>query len=257
MRLYGFRTAGFAGQTAEQAVESIVRAGYGCAEICLDGHGLLVAGADDLRRLVRRAGESGLGIASFSYHGDGLPVAERWHNLGQSLELTAACDVPILVINGDRDAGGPPAPGAYEFVTRAAPLAERAAALGVRLAVEPEPGTGVAGLTDMLRVLAEMSSPPVAVNLDIGHIFLTDEVGRAFRDLGMHIVHLHLEDIQAPVHKHLLPGDGDMPFGAVASLAESIGYSGPWVIDLFRLEGEPVAYAAKALLRLRERLELA
>jgi len=254
VHLYGFRTAAFRGQTVEEALAAISRAGYRCVELCLDSHGLVERAPSKLRRLVHHAAELGLGVASFSYHGDGQPADERWRRLAHSLELAAQAAVPILVLNGDRASGQAEAAGVYDFLTRALPLAERARASGLRLAVEPEPGLLVANTGDMLRVLAKVPSPPMAVNLDIGHAFLTDELSETFGNLGAHIAHLHLEGIKAPVHKHLLPGEGDIPFAQVESLAADVGYSGPWVIDLFQADADPAATAAEALRRLQEAL---
>ncbi len=250
----GFRTAGFRGSRLEAGLDAIAEADYDCVEICLEYHGLTGFTPEAMRRLVADTTARGLEVCSFSYHGDGEPIAERWANMETSLDLAAAAGIPILVVNGDRPGDDDPPDRLSDFIRRLGRLTAKAEAGGVLLAVEPEPLLSVADTADMSRVLAELLSPPTAVNLDVGHAFLTDDLGETFRALGSHIVHLHVEDMRAGVHKHLLPGDGDLDFGEIRSLAEGIGFEGPWVVDLFSADADPFEYCRETLGRLRERL---
>lgn len=250
-RVFGFRTAGFRSTDLEEALAAIAGAGYQCVELCLEGHDLLQRPVSELVHLVSGWSGRGLRVSSLSYHGDGLAPALRWRNIGRGLELAAESGVPILVLNGDRLAG---VDEALPFVEQVAPLVQRAARLGVVLAVEPEPGLTVADTAAMVAALDALDSPPLAVNLDVGHAFLTDDLAQTFRALGRHIVHLHVEGMQAGVHRHLLPGDGDLDLALVARLAAEIGYDGPWVVDLFHADADPYQYCSEALRRLKQSL---
>jgi len=246
----GFRTAGFRNFRLEAALDAIAQAGYDCVELCLDGHGLAALGADPLRKLVEELAARRLEVCSFSYHGDGEGRDARWANIRRSLALARACGVGVLILNGDRLAPGEQHDTALaEFIRRARPLAAEAGP--VRLAVEPEPGLAVGDLADMQQVLAELPCPPLAVNLDIGHAFLTDDLAASFASLGPCLVHMHVEDMRRGVHKHLLPGAGDIDLRQVKVLADSVGYKGPWVIDLFSADADPFVYCGEALRRLR------
>ncbi|MHB0875524.1 MAG: sugar phosphate isomerase/epimerase family protein [Anaerolineae bacterium] len=247
--MLGFRTAGFRNARLAEALDAIAGAGYGCVELCLEYHGLLDAPVAEVSRLAAESRGRGLPVSSLSYHGDGEPPAVRWGNIGRGLELAAACGVPILVLNGDKLVGVEDPP---PFAEVARPLVERAAQLGVLLAVEPEPGLTIADTAQMQAALQALPSPPLAVNLDVGHAFLTDDLAETFRTLGRHVVHLHVEGMQAGVHRHLLPGDGDLDFGLVARLAADIGYEGPWVVDLFSADTDPFQYCGEALRRLKQ-----
>ena len=246
MTEYGFRTAGFRNELLAVAIESIAQAGYSCVELCLEYHGLLDMPPAIVSQMLREIGDSGLRVCSFSYHGDGEPPVERWRNIGRALDLAIACEVPVLILNGDRVTGPTP-----RLADRARPLVDAAATSGVLLAVEPEPGLSVPDTAAMLGVLSELPAPPLAVNLDVGHAFLTDDLSETFRALGSHIVHLHVEGMRTGVHKHLLPGDGNIDFRLVGALADEIGYTGPWVIDLFHADASPFDYCPEALRRLR------
>jgi sugar phosphate isomerase/epimerase len=252
MMRFGFRTAGFRRSSLQEALDAIADAGYDAVEVCLEYHGLVDLEPEEMRQVLDGVASRGLTLSSLSYHGDGEPPAERWANMARSLELAAACEVPILVINGDRPGEDAGANRREDFIRRAVPVAARAQEAGVLLAVEPEPLLSVANTDDMAVVLSELPSPPMAVNLDVGHAFLTDDLRDTFERLGPHIAHLHVEDMRAGVHRHLLPGDGDIDFRLVRSLAEKVGFTGPWVVDLFSADADPFEYCRQALARLRE-----
>lgn len=254
MARYGFRTAGFRNGRLEQALDAIAGAGYEYVELCLEYHGLVDLDARAMRRVVSEAQSRNLEVCSFSYHGDGQLPDQRWAGMARSLDLAASCGIPILVVNGDRPDEDITEQRLENFIFRLGGLVPKAIEGNVLLAVEPEPLLSVANTTDMLRVLDSLPSPPVAVNLDIGHAFLTDALDETFRSLGKHIVHLHLEDMRTGVHKHLLPGDGDIDFAAIAALAAAIDFDGPWVIDLFSADADPLFYCREALSRLRHEL---
>jgi sugar phosphate isomerase/epimerase len=97
-----------------------------------------------------------------------------------------------------------------------------------------------------------VESPRLKVNLDIGHARVTDDdLAASIRQLGSSIVHLHLEDIQGRVHRHLAFGKGDIDFAAVRQALKDIGYAGPYVADLFGQSEDPLQVAAQALTDMR------
>jgi sugar phosphate isomerase/epimerase len=127
---------------------------------------------------------------------------------------------------------------------------------GVALAIEPEPGMFVHGTAEMRRLLAEVDHPALAVNLDIGHAWLTDvDLLQAIRDLAPHLVHLHWEDFPAGVHQHLVPGEGDMPLAEIYRVLQEIHYEGYYTIDLFNIADDPEPVAKASLQATRALLQ--
>jgi protein FrlC len=116
------------------------------------------------------------------------------------------------------------------------------------LAIEPEPLLVVGSSMEMIEMIDAVGSQQLAVNLDIGHAYLTDDdVVASIHQLGSLIVHLHLEDIRAHVHRHLTFGQGDIDLARVRCALEEIGYGGPYVADLFGIADEASSIAARAL----------
>jgi len=254
MHTYGFRTAGFRNGPLQIALETIADSGYDCLELCLEYHGLADMTVESMRELAQDIQRRGLRVSSFSYHGDGQTPDERWAGIRRSLELASACEVPVLILNGERLGNTPPHQALRTFIDRLGDLVPLAQSANVSLAVEPEPGLSVQNTADMLTVLEQLPAPPVAVNLDIGHAFLTDDLGHTFRSLGPHIVHLHVEDMRMGIHKHLLPGEGDIDFSLIYELVQEVGRPLPWVVDLFDVDADPIDYCRRALSKLKQLL---
>jgi sugar phosphate isomerase/epimerase len=106
------------------------------------------------------------------------------------------------------------------------------AAEGVRLALEPKPGTVVAGTDDALALCAQVDG--LGVLLDTGHAFAAGEdPAVAVERLGDLLLHCHLGDA-APGR-----GDDDLPCGRVHDFAEVVaaldasGFRGAASFDLY------------------------
>lgn len=251
----GFRTAGYRRLPVEDALRSIAAVGYDGVEICLEHPDCL---PDQLtparcRELARLASDLGLAVASVSYHGDQDGLQLRWARALRAVALTPEFGADLLIINSPRP--GPAASPDLEQHFLDQLLAQLAAAedFGVTLALEPEPGLLVSNCSDMRGLLGWAQSSPLAVNLDVGHAFLTEpDVTRCVSDLGAHIVHTHFEDMPAGEHCHLIPGEGDMDLPAVLAALRGVGYAGYLTVDLFDIADGPEQAARLALARMRE-----
>ena len=107
---------------------------------------------------------------------------------------------------------------------------------GVVIGFEPEPGMLVATLADYQRLLTHVDAPNFQLTLDVGHLHCLGEVPiaaqiRRWRD---RIVNVHLEDMCAGVHEHLMFGDGEIEFPPVLGALEKIGYRGGVYVELSR-----------------------
>ena len=252
MSNYGYRTGTFSQWPLATTAGWLRRLGYDCLELCLEAPEVRPEALDEARcaSLRRSLDEVGIGLASASYHADREPLTERAANQERAIRVTRWLGGDILVLNGEKSVDQPRQWA--EHVERLRRLCAVADQEGVTIAIEPEPLLVVGSSDDMLALLAEVGTPRLAVNLDIGHAQVTDaDVAASIRRLGSAIVHLHLEDIQGRVHKHLPFGAGDIDFAAIRAALADIGYAGPYVVDLFGQGIEPLAAAEQALAGLR------
>jgi len=255
----GFRTVGFREWPLHRALQELSRLGYDGVELCLEHpvmrpERLSDAGAAAVATTVRALG---LDIASVSYHGDADEAELRRDNQLRSIALTAVMGSDLLVLNAPRQVAGAEAEQWHEFVSWVEegllPEAERH---GVRLAFEPEPGLVLDGVTETLKLLSHLPHPLLGVNLDIGHAWLTDEsVPDTVRQLAPWLFHIHFEDFPRGEHRHLPPGEGDMPLGEIHAALQEVAYAGPYVIDLFNITDAPLDYARRSLAATRRLLE--
>ena len=240
----GFRTAGYREWPLHRAFRSLGQLGYDGVEICLEHpearpETLTPGQADELAAAARH---SGLAIASVSYHGDDDPDELRAQNQRRALSLTRHLGAELLILNAQKAVPGREEKQWQAFRGQLETLLEVAQAEGVLIALEPEPGHFLHSSADMVRLLHEMGSPCLKVNLDIGHAFLTDpDVTRTIRTLAASIVHVHIEDMPVGVHQHLVPGEGDIDLPSVHDALRGAGYSGYYTVDLFDIASDPEA----------------
>ncbi|MGE5531118.1 MAG: sugar phosphate isomerase/epimerase family protein [Bacteroidota bacterium] len=251
MNKIGFRTVGFRGWPLERALQAIAAIGYDGAELCLE-HPQMRPEALPLDECGRIAGivrATGLEIASVSYHGDREEHCARLTGQLRAIEITQALGSEILILNSEHVIAGQEKYQWDTFVREPREeLLPAALEAGVALAIEPEPGMYVHGSREMLALIEEVDHPALAVNLDIGHAWLTDDdLLQSIRNLAPHLVHLHWEDFPAGEHKHLVPGEGDMPLAEIHRTLREIGYDGYYTIDLFNIADDPESYARASL----------
>jgi len=252
---FGFRTGGFRGWKIETILEELARIGFDGAELCLESadmrpENFTQARADEIRELMSKLG---LEIASVSYHADVESLSERRANTFRSVEMAGWLGTDILIINGERTEDGKKQEQWRDTVERLKDLTASAEKKGVNIAVEPEPLLVISDIDDMIRMIDEVASPNLKVNLDVGHAYITDpDLPDSIRQLGGAIVHAHLEDIKDKIHNHLELGEGDIDFAAMMEAFEDIGYGGYYVVDLFRLGDDPSGVATRTLATLKE-----
>jgi len=253
----GFRTAGYRNMSIEQAIRAIADIGYDGVELCLEHPDLAPEKLTDDRcaELVAVASELGLEIATVSYHGDGDPLELRWARALAAVALAPALGADILIVNSPRPGPDAPADLAEEFRYQLSCQLAMADELEVTVALEPEPGLLVDDCRDMLDLIEQMGSPSLAVNLDVGHAWLTeDDLNTAIAEMGGHIAAVHIEDMADKVHKHLVPGDGQMNLPGVVQALRDTGFSGWLTVDLFDIADDPNTAARQSLEQMRELL---
>ena len=253
----GYRTASFGDWPLEQVFKTLGRLGYDSIELCLERQELRPTGlnAKAAREITDTAESCGLRIHSLSFHGDRMPWPERVEQQKAAVLAAPWFGVNTVVVNTPRTDAGVAEEEVFAHLTT---LAEIAEGEGVLVAVEPEPELVVGNVAQMLRVMDRAGRESLGVNLDVGHIFLTEaDLPQAIRALQGRVYHTHIEDIAGDVHKHLIPGEGDIDLPRVFCVLWEIGYRGVVTVDLFGPFDDPADVAGRALRATRDMLRRA
>ncbi|MEG3626626.1 sugar phosphate isomerase/epimerase family protein [Streptomyces poriticola] len=134
------------------------------------------------------------------------------------------------------------------------PVLDAAAAAGVPLAVEPEPGHLLATLDDFHRLRRTLGTPEtLGLTLDIGHCQCLEPLPPAdcVRAAGPWLRHVQIEDMRRGVHEHLPFGDGEIDFPPVLAALAATGYRGLTVVELPRHSHAGPHHAERSLPFLR------
>jgi len=123
----------------------------------------------------------------------------------------------------------------------------------VALAFEPEPGMLVDTLGrygDLLQVLQShrIDASQLGLTVDVGHLHCQGELPleAMISSYSSRIVNVHIEDMRAGIHEHLMFGDGEIDFGPVIAALAKIGYAGMVGVELSRHSHEGPAAARQA-----------
>lgn len=155
---------------------------------------------------------------------DAAQRARRLDVIRRSVELAQTLECPVVNINSGLPTPQVSAVQAREYLMEA--LNALLPCLGdTILAIEPEPDFFVGTTDKALQIIEELNSPNVLMNLDIGHVFCSEEycydaIARALP----YSRHIHIEDIRGGVHHHEIPGEGDIDFERITSLLKKADY---------------------------------
>lgn len=122
-----------------------------------------------------------------------------------------------------------------------------AAAAGVPLALEPEPGMVVETVADALAVRARLGHPAIlGITVDLGHCVVVEPGGvvGALRAAGALLRNVQADDMLPHAHEHLPFGEGALDLDAALATLRELDYRGVVAVELPRH-----AHAAPALAR--------
>jgi len=267
-----FSTNAYTRHSLEEALEGIAAAGYRAVEILADRPHLFPPEWDAPRvaALRRRLADLGLAVCCLNANtavglyrdpppeplfGPGLcnpDAARRTARIDYTrrcLDLAAELGAPCITITSGRAVPGcPPEQALGHLHGSLAALLPHAAACGVHLAIEYEPGLLVERATQALRLFAATGSPWLGLNLDVGHAWVAgEEPAEVIQRVGREcLFHLHLEDIHDRVHYHRIPGDGEIDFAALFSALDAIGYQGAAAVELYTCIDDPSGAARRS-----------
>lgn len=130
------------------------------------------------------------------------------------------------------------------------PLLDWAAEDEIPIGFEPEPGMFIDTMTKYDELVARLASPPqFQLTLDIGHLHCQGEtpIDSMIRRYREQLVNIHLEDMRAGVHEHLMFGDGEMDFPPILAALEECGYRGGVHVELSRHSHEGPQAAKRSI----------
>ncbi len=266
---FAFNTNGCAHHRLDDALTLIAEAGYDGVALTLDIHHLDPFDPDFLlntRHLAARLRALNLGCvvetgARFLLN----PRAKHEPTLvspdpdGRALRLDFLTRALTVVAETGGEAmsfwAGVPQPGvapeqAQQWLRDGiADVVERAAAMGVVAALEPEPGMLIETV-DHWRALA---IPGLALALDTGHCLVTGErdPAAAVREFAPDIGTVTVEDMQRGRHVHLPFGEGDMDLPGVLAALDGIGFPKLVCVELSRESHRADSMIPAALAALR------
>ncbi|MBW3627677.1 MAG: sugar phosphate isomerase/epimerase [Gemmatimonadetes bacterium] len=268
--LIGYNTNGFAHHALDDAMEILAELGYDAISITPDVHHLppFATSARELRRLRGRL--EGLGLTPVIETGaryvldarrkhrpnllepDAAGRAARAELLRRCAEIAAEIGAGVISIwSGQKPEATPPEDADRFLAEGVAGLCDAAAALGVRVAFEPEPGMWVESLAQWERLRDHVAHPSLGLTLDTGHVPCTEAISpaAAIRRHGSELLNVHLDDGRNGVHDHLQIGEGELAWGEI--LIALRDFEGVAAVELSRHSHDAPRAAAAALSALR------
>ncbi len=113
---------------------------------------------------------------------------------------------------------------------------------GVRFAVENTP-VDSGRVSVILDIVDRYPADRVGVCLDLGHAHIKEDAISAVRAAGPRLIHVHASDNHGEKDEHLVPGEGTIPWRAVAKELRETGFNGPFTVELRDCtRGEKPAY---------------
>jgi L-ribulose-5-phosphate 3-epimerase len=127
-------------------------------------------------------------------------------------------------------------------------LAEFAATCNVRLAFEPEPGMFIDTMPKFNELYEKVNHPAFGLTLDVGHLVCQREL-----PISSHITNwahvlwnVHIEDMRAGVHDHLMFGEGEVDFADAFAGLRAANYTNGVYVELSRHSYDAVNTARRA-----------
>ncbi|MEQ8211213.1 MAG: sugar phosphate isomerase/epimerase family protein [Lacipirellulaceae bacterium] len=111
----------------------------------------------------------------------------------------------------------------------------------VILGFEPEPGMLIDTMDSFSELLEAMflkksDSDHLQLTLDLGHLHCLGEgpIEQVIKRWSERLVNIHIEDMRAGVHEHLMFGEGEIDFPPILSALQDVNYQGGLHVELSR-----------------------
>ncbi len=276
---FAYNTNGFAFHDLGAIVDLLAEAGYDGIALTLDHHHLDPR-ADDVIdrawRLRERLDAAGLAVAVETgarfildprrKHEPSLASPEadgrtaRAALLSRSVEIATALGAKVVTAFGGRvdGTGGASREEALQRVADAiAPVIAAADAVGVAIAIEPEPAHVVETMADFdaLRARLGPGGGRLRMTLDLGHVLVSEPAtstpGAVVRERAALIRHVHIEDARRAEHVHLPFGEGELDLPEALAALIDVKFDGLVAVELSRHSHEAPVQVRRSIERLR------
>ncbi|NOZ40519.1 MAG: sugar phosphate isomerase/epimerase [Planctomycetes bacterium] len=105
----------------------------------------------------------------------------------------------------------------------------------VQIGFEPEPGMFIDTMASFSELVEQVDSPRLGLTLDLGHLHcLSEPIEATIVRWSDRLLNIHIEDMCAGVHEHLMFGEGEMGFPPVLATLQKVGYAGGLHVELSR-----------------------
>ncbi len=264
----GYNTNGFAHHRLEDAIDIIAELGYGGLGLTLDVHHLDPFAPDLLDHLAviqkkitrnemacvietgarflldsRRKHQPTLLSPTQAERDVRVRFLERCVDIVP--ELGADC---VSFWSGTATDAAVPSELMSRLVEACKRLADYAAARDVRLAFEPEPGMFIDTMDKFAELHGRVNHPAFGLTIDVGHLVCNRElpVSAVLVEWKDILWNVHIEDMRAGVHDHLMFGEGEVDFADVFEGLRRANYTGGVYVELSRHSYDAVNTARKA-----------
>jgi sugar phosphate isomerase/epimerase len=268
MRL-GYNTNGMAHHELFDAVALLAEIGYGSVAITIDHTALspyASYGQQRIRRL--RALLTRLGMASVietggrflldprTKHeptlvsGDAAQRARRIEFYKYAVDCAAelGSDCVSLWSGAVRGDVAPSAAGQWlrEGLHQ---VLDHAARRQVVAALEPEPGMLIDSMRGFEGLLGQLGRDDLRLTLDVGHVHCQCEgpIAEVIGRWAPRLANVHVEDMRAGVHEHLMFGEGEIDFPPLFRALAQSGYAGGVHVELSRHSHDAPRTARRAM----------
>ena len=117
-------------------------------------------------------------------------------------------------------------------------FAEACEERAMRVALEPHPHRMMHNAAGMLRIIDQIESSAIGLNLDPSHLFPMGELPNMVAyEVGDRIFHTHISDNDGQTNAHWRPGKGKVDWRAFLISLKDIGYDGPLSLELEDVPG--------------------
>lgn len=125
---------------------------------------------------------------------------------------------------------------------------EHAAGRQVPIGFEPEPGMLIDSMQGFEELLARLGQTDLCLTLDVGHLHCQGEhpIAEQISRWAPRLVNVHIEDMRAGIHEHLMFGEGEIDFPPIFRALVASGYSGGVHVELSRHSHEGPQAARRA-----------
>ncbi|MFF2277142.1 sugar phosphate isomerase/epimerase family protein [Agromyces sp. NPDC058126] len=186
-------------------------------------------------------------------------AAPREAFLRRAIELAAVLDADCVSLWSGVLPDGVAADRAGDRLReRLAPIVADAAAAGVPLAFEPEPGMLVETVADALALHADLGEPEaLGLTVDLGHCVVVepDGVVGALRAAGPLLRNVQVDDMLPAAHEHLELGHGALDLAAALRTLDELDYRGLAALELPRHSHDAPGVAARSMSALHDAWE--